>query len=118
MLGEREGEVRRLFHHISIDFPHSISFSKNQEYPPTPICLFSISPLHSCKLEAWLDPNSPSLEELSWTLGGRRRLSPPLLLPLEPLFPVAPITLALQEHSQPPLLMLFKNHHLRIWERG
>ena len=51
MLGKREGEVKRLFHHISIDFPHSISFSKNQEYPK-PICLFSISPLHSCKLEA------------------------------------------------------------------
>ena len=51
MLGKREGEVKRLFHHISIDFPHSISFSKNQEYPK-PICLFWISPLHSCKLEA------------------------------------------------------------------
>ncbi|KAK7818831.1 hypothetical protein CFP56_040905 [Quercus suber] len=86
------------------------------EYP-TPVCLFSISPLHSCTLEAWLDLNSPSLEELSRTLRGRRGLSPPLLLPLKPLFTVASITRALQEHSQPPLLMLFKNHRLGIWER-
>ena len=64
MLGEREGEVRRLFHHISIDFPLSISLSKNQEYSK-PKCLFSISPLYSPKLEAQQDHNSPSLEELN-----------------------------------------------------
>ena len=114
MLEKSQGKIRRLFHHISIDFSLPISLSKNHEYPKAK-CLFSI--FFHCIPLSW---------KLSWTiiahllkslvgpLGERRRLclwlSTPLPLLLEP-------TQAFQENSQPPLPMLFKNHLLGTWEK-
>ena len=114
MLGKREGEVKRLFHHISIDFSLSISLSKNHEYPKAK-CLFSIF-FHCIPLNWKLSWTiiAHLLKSLVGPLDERRglclRLSTPLPLPLEP-------THAFKEYSQPPLPMLFKNHLLGTWER-
>jgi len=43
-------------------------------FHPKPKCLFSISPLHSLKLEAQHDHNSSSLEKLGWALRAKRGL--------------------------------------------
>ena len=56
--GGSEGEVRRLFHHISIDFPLLIPIQKPR-IPKTQMSIFDF-PIGSLKLKAWLIHNSPS----------------------------------------------------------